>query len=173
MQIHNGGMAMNEPKRLERNQERLTELYPTFSKRVASVIAELEKRGYRPRIQDAWRSIEDQRKAYESGHSKLKFGFHNITADDGTPEALAVDLLDDDFPLASRKAYLLNLVQVSEKNGLTTGIRWGLTAKLSAGVDAAIAAEDWTANVKIGWDPTHVEPTGITVKDAKNGRRPA
>jgi hypothetical protein len=40
-------------------------------------------------------------------------------------------------------------------------------------IDDAIAAEDWTAQVKIGWDPLHVEPTGITVAEAKAGQRPA
>jgi hypothetical protein len=142
-------------------------------KRLAAVITDLEKQGLRPRIQDAWRSPADQLKAFNSGHSKLKFGFHNVTAKDGTKEALAVDLLDDDHAAHEGREYLLRLAAAAEKQGLTTGIRWGLPQKLRDAIDAAIAAGKWDAPVKIGWDPAHVEPTGITPAQAKAGKRPA
>jgi hypothetical protein len=48
-----------------------------------------------------------------------------VTAADGTPEALAVDMLDDDAPLNPSKKYLLMLAHAAEKAGLETGIRWG------------------------------------------------
>ena len=164
---------MKEADRINRNQTRLLELYPTFRARVKKAIIALEAQGIRPRIQDGWRSPEDQRKAYDSGNSKLLFGFHNVTSTDGKPESLAVDMLDDDAPLNVDRPYLLQLAAAAEKAGLTTGIRWGLPANLSAAIDTAIADQDWGANVKVGWDPTHVQPTGITVAEAKAGRRPA
>jgi hypothetical protein len=164
---------MKEADRRKRNETRLEQLYPTFRLRLKKVIKGLESRGLRPRIQDAWRSPADQKEAYDSGHSKLLYGFHNVTAKDGSPEALAVDLLDDDFPLNSRKSYLLQLAAVAGKAGLITGIRWGVPRHLSAAIDAAIAAKNWDANVKIGWDPTHVEPIDLTVAEAKAGKRPA
>jgi hypothetical protein len=102
----------------------------------------------------------------------LKYGFHNVTGAKGEKESLAVDLLDDDFPLASRKSYLLNLADATKKQGLNTGIRWGVPAALVAAIDTAIKNKTWDANVKIGWDPTHVEPTGITAAEAKAGKRP-
>ncbi|MBM4381901.1 MAG: hypothetical protein FJ091_00905 [Deltaproteobacteria bacterium] len=163
---------MKEELRRQRNAERLLELYPTFRVRLKRVIAALEADGFRPRIQDAWRSPDDQMKAFLSGHSKLKFGFHNVTAPSGAKESLAVDLLDDDSPLASRKKYLLRLAAAAEQHGLTTGIRWGVPAALRGAIDTAIATKDWEAKVKIGWDPTHVEPTGITPGEAKAGTRP-
>jgi hypothetical protein len=126
----------------------------------------------RPRIQDAWRSPADQLKAFNAGHSKLKFGFHNVTGANGTKEALAVDLLDDNAPLNPGRSYLLRLAAAAEHRGLVTGIRWGVPKALVAGIDAAIAKKDWKADVKIGWDPTHVEPTGITPSEAKAGKRP-
>jgi hypothetical protein len=132
----------------------------------------LEADGLRPRIQDAWRSPADQLAAFNSGHSKLKFGFHNVTAADGTPEALAVDLLDDSAPMNPGKPYILKLCAAAESVGLATGVRWGLPSALSDAIDAAIAAQDWKASVKVGWDPLHVEPTGITVQEAKSGKRP-
>jgi len=67
---------MKEADRRKRNEDRLAELYPTFRARLKKVIASLESSGLRPRIQDAWRSPEDQRKAFDSGHSQLLFGFH-------------------------------------------------------------------------------------------------
>lgn len=164
---------MTEPKRLQRNTDMLLQLYPAFRIRISRVIAELEAMDLRPRIQDAYRNPADQLKAYNSGHSKLKFGFHNVTGADGTKESLAVDMLDDDHPLNMSADYLLKLAAVSEKNGLKTGIRWGLPTKLKPAIDAAIAAKYWNAPVKIGWDPTHIEPTGVTVTEAKNGKQPA
>lgn len=163
---------MKEADRKARNAQRLTELFPTFRARLEKVITELEAKGLRPRIQDGWRSPADQLKAFNNGNSKLKFGFHNVTAASGSPESLAVDMIDDDNPLASAKPYLLQLAAAAEKAGLATEIRWGVPKALSGAIDAAISAQDWNANVKIGWDPTHVEPTGITVADAKSGKRP-
>lgn len=164
---------MKEAARKARNDQRLTELFPTFRARLRRVIVELEDKDIRPRIQDAWRSPADQLIAFNNGNSKLKFGFHNVTASDGSPESLAVDMLDDDSPTAPGKPYLLQLAAAAEKAGLVTGIRWGVPKALIGAIDAAIAAKDWNANVKIGWDPTHIEPTDVTVAQAKTGDRPA
>ena len=163
---------MKEADRKARNAERLRSLYPTFANRLVRVIGRLEKVGLRPRIQDAWRSPEEQRKAYESGHSKLLFGFHNVTGPVGEPQALAVDLLDDEAPLSVRVSYVLQLVAAAEAEGLTTGARWGLPIRLRSAIDAAIAAGNWDAKVKVGWDPMHVEATGLTVAEARTGKRP-
>lgn len=163
---------MKEADRKARNETRLAELFPTFSKRVARVIGALEGDGVRPRIQDAWRSPADQKKAFDAGNSKLLFGFHNVTGGDGKPEAMAVDMLDDDSPLAPGKAYLLRLAAAAEKEGLITGIRWGAPKALAEATNTAIAQKDWKADVKIGWDPTHIQPTDVTVAEAKAGKRP-
>lgn len=163
---------MNEAARKQRNVDRLAMLYPTFAARIARVIEQLESDGIRPRIQDAWRSPEDQKIAFDTGHSKLLFGFHNVTGANGHPEALAVDPLDDDAPLSASTEYKLKLAAAAEAQGLVTGIRWGLPQKMRLAIDNAIAAADWKANVKVGWDPLHIEPTGISVAEARAGRRP-
>lgn len=164
---------MKEADRLKRNDDRLAELYPTFRVRLKRVIKILEDRDIRPRIQSAWRSPDDQKKAFDSKHSKLLFGFHNVTGTNNKPESLAVDLLDDDAPLNPSKNYLLQLAAAAQAAGLITGVRWGVPAKLIPAINAAIAEQDWDANVKIGWDPTHVQPTDVTVAQAKAGERPA
>lgn len=163
---------MNEAARIARNKQRLTTLYASFEKRLKRVIAKLESDGLRPRIQDAWRSPEDQRRAYDAGHSKLLFGFHNVTGQDGTPQALAVDLLDDNAPLNAGRSYILRLAAAAQAEGLVTGVRWGVPKAMRDAIDAAVASGNWEAPVKVGWDPLHVEATGITVSEAKAGKRP-
>lgn len=163
---------MNDVARRKRNAERLAELHPRFARRVAAVIAELEDEGWRPRIQEAWRSPQAQLAAYRAGHSPLRYGFHNVTGPDGRPEALAVDMLDDDAPLSPGKPFLLRLAAAAEAAGLTTGIRWGLTHTLARAVDEAIATHQWQAPVKIGWDPAHLQAQGLTVAQARAGQRP-
>lgn len=163
---------MLEADRLQRNQARLQEMYPYFSVRVQAVLKELEAAGYRPRIQDAWRSPEDQLKAYRAGTSQVQFGFHNVTGANGVKEALAADILDDDHINDPKTHYMLHLAAAAEHNGLTTGVRWGLTDTFSKAIDTAIAAQTWTVPIHVGWDPMHVEVTGVTIPEAKKGIRP-
>lgn len=163
---------MNETTRRQRNAKKLGELYPAFRARIAALIVDLEGRGFRPRIQEAWRSPADQLSAFESGHSKLKYGFHNVTGAGGTMESLAVDLLDDSKPLNPSPAYLLQLAAAAGGRRLVTGVRWGLPPALAAAIDDAIKAKEWTRAMKIGWDPTHVQPAEVTVQEARAGKRP-
>lgn len=48
---------MNEAVRKQRNQQRLTELFPKFAQRVTAVVSDLEAQGFRPLIQYAHRSL--------------------------------------------------------------------------------------------------------------------
>ena len=130
---------------------------------MAAVIQDMETQGFRPRIQDAHRSIEKQLEAFINGFSKVKFGFHNVTGANGKPESLAVDLLDDDKPLNPSREYLIRLAATAEALGLQTGIFFGLPQNLRKGVRQAI---------KVGFDPTHVEVAGISIAEAKAGKRP-
>jgi hypothetical protein len=163
---------MEEAARRSRNAQRIGELDEVFARRVTAIIRSLETAGYRPRIQDAWRSPESQLSAFNTGHSRLRFGFHNVTGPDGEPQSLAVDLLDDDFPLNSRSDYLLRLAAAALAHTCQTGILWGLPPALREGVRSALDQRDWNARVKLGWDPTHVEPTDVTVDEAREGARP-
>lgn len=158
---------MNEELRMARNAQRLTELHPAFASLLRRVIRRLEADGKRPRIQDAWRSPAEQLAAFRSGHSKLKFGFHNVSGANGERCGLAVDLLDDNAPTSPGSEYLLRLARAARDQQLETGIRWGLPARLVAAVDAAISNGDWRARVKVGWDPTHVQPVGVTPAEAQ------
>jgi hypothetical protein len=164
---------MDEASRKQRNQQRLTECFPTFATNVALVISDLEQQGFRPRIQDAHRSIADQLTAFKNGFSKVKFGFHNVTGAGGQPEALAVDMLDDDNPLNPPREYLIRLAARAQANNLQSGAFFGLTQVLKSGLQQAIQNLTFGPQVKIGFDPTHIEVTGITIAQARAGTRPA
>ena len=164
---------MNEAARKQRNQQRLTECFPTFAGSVGAVIKDMEDQGFRPRIQDAHRTIEDQLKAFNGGFSKVKFGFHNVTGANGKPEALAVDLLDDNRPLNPSREYLIRLAATAQAHGLQTGIFFGLPQVLRKGLSQAIEDLNFSSAVKIGFDPTHIEVTGISITEAKAGKRPS
>lgn len=161
---------MQEADRIARNIARLGECHPLFAARVRSVIDALETQNFRPRIQDAWRSKQDQLIAFQTHHSQVTFGYHNATGPNGEKMALAVDMLDDDNPLASPVRYLLALAIAAGDNGLSTGILWTRTGQPPlVDAKAAIAARDIDANVHVGWDPTHTEVVGVTLAEAQNG----
>jgi hypothetical protein len=167
---------MTEADRLIRNRIRLLECHPTFRERVERILQGLQRRGFRPRIQAAARSPEDQLEAWRRGTSKLKFGFHNITGPHGQPQSLAVDILDDDAPLAPDKPFLVGLAVEAKKVGCQTGIAWGLPSHLRTLLELVISKDATMVgdygDLKIGWDPTHVEPLNLTVARAKLGERP-
>jgi len=163
---------MTDAARRDRNAARLKECYPTFRDRIALLIQRMEMRGYRPRIQTAARSPEEQLDAYRRGTTQLKFGFHNVVGKNGRPEALAVDILDDDHPLNPDKMYLVCLAAEARRVGCTTGIAWGLPDEFKAKLEHAISTNDGPYDGKIGWDPTHVEPMNLTIARARSGERP-
>lgn len=163
---------MNEQHRRERNTIRLAQLYRPFADQVQGVIADLESAGYRPRIQEAYRSPEDQLRAFRSGNSQLRFGFHNVTRSDGTPEGLAVDLYDDDRPLNPTTGYLLRLSGAAWGRNLGTGVLWGLTQRQRQLVTNAVNAQEWSREVRLGWDAWHIEPRGLSAAQARRGARP-
>ncbi len=163
---------MEESKRKKRNTDRLAECFPAFASRVAAVISDMEAQGFRPRIQSAHRSIADQLKAFNGGFSKVRFGFHNVTNVSSAPESLAVDLLDDDRPLNPTREYLIRLAATAQRHGVETGIFFSLPQSLRKGLADAIANLDFKSPVKMGFDPTHIQVTGITIAEAKAGKRP-
>lgn len=137
---------MEETARRQRNFVRLGELHPVVRRKVAAIVSDLEGHGWRPRIQCAWRSPADQLAAFQGGYSKVKFGFHNVTAGNGTHEALAADILDDDHPLEEPAPFLAHLRSSARAHGM---------------------------EAPFSWDACHVQICGITIAQARRGLRPA
>lgn len=162
---------MTEPERRTRNAARLAECWPPFARKVKAIILDLEGHGYRPRAQDAWRAPAAQLEAWYSGHSKLKWGLHNATGPGGIKEALAVDILDDDFPLNPRRSFILRLASSAQAHECKTGVDWGLPAAMRRALQEAITLKHWDYHGKLGWDPLHCEAP-ISPLLARWGRRP-
>lgn len=168
---------MTEDARNERNRTMLQSANPAFRSALSRVLAHLQAQGIRPRIQQCWRSPAEQQEAVRTGHSKLRWSYHNATTSDGRPDALAADVLDDDAPLSPGIDYLLALTRAARAEGLNTGIDWGLPTPIRKALNAAIAdGTPWTSAAgkpgPVGWDSCHVEWVGISVADARAGRRP-
>jgi len=166
------GCYMIESERIQYNENKLQELYPYFRVRVETVIKEMEQAGYRPYIQMAWRSPADQLDAYRSGASIVSFGFHDVTGTTGEKEALAADIWDGDLLNKVNIDFMLHLSAAAEARGLITGIRWELPDEDSVLIDIALMNKNWNAKIRVGQDPLHVEITGITNQEAKDGKRP-
>lgn len=164
---------MIESERKQRNLTKLQELHPAFRVRLEAVIKELERYGYRPRIEQGWRSPQEQLEAYRLKRSRVTYGFHNVTSPEGVKESLAADVWDDNDFAHQKTHFMLHLLAAAETNGLTTGMRWDLTPEKIAKIEAAIASKTWNTPVYAGWDPLHVEITGLTIQEAKDGKRPA
>jgi len=160
---------MTETDRLDRNAKRLNTCAKWIRPKIAAIISDLTSHGFRPRIQESYRSPADQLEAYNTGHSKLRFGFHNVTVKlkgNGLviPCACAVDLYDDDNPLTPSIKYLLMLTLSARSHGLTTGILWGLTPRQKTVVETALSERRFDTPIRTGWDSWHIEPKGTTAK---------
>lgn len=172
---------MNETKRLARNALRLTECWPPFGDKIRLILSVLEQESRRPRVQEAWRSPRDQAENVRREVSTVLFGFHNVTGPGGRPEALAVDLVDDDHPLSAPWNFICRVNELATKVGLMTGILWSqkgdrfpLTEVEKARITNATHTGDWSLVKphRIGFDPLHIQPVGLKPREAQAGRRP-
>jgi peptidoglycan hydrolase-like protein with peptidoglycan-binding domain len=107
--------------------QKLASLEPAFAKQVAAILDELSGRGFQPKLFFAWRSVEKQLELVKAGHSKVKFSFHNARAPDGTPRALAADIVDQRWywdKVAETKGFWAALGQAATARGLVWGGSW-------------------------------------------------
>lgn len=165
---------MTDSELTNRNIDKLAECNPWLRAKVGAILRDLQGHGYRPRIQEAWRSPADQILACLEGRSKVRWGFHNATGKANLPDALAADIVLDDCPYEEPREFLLKLYSSAKAHGLETGILFGLSAVNRVRLNKAVAASNWTYSGPIGWDPWHVQPTPstLTIAQAKRGERP-
>lgn len=72
-----------------------------------------------------WRSLEEQLQAYETGHSQLKFGNHNVVNASGRPCARAIDVMVCvDGKGTWDTDYYKPLVELAARHGLVSGGSW-------------------------------------------------
>jgi len=72
-------------------------LHPALLTVWRRIKARLLEIGHRPIIHYGWRSIRCQADIYRRGLSNVKFSFHNVQKDDGTPISYAIDAVDERY----------------------------------------------------------------------------
>lgn len=75
--------------------QKLMSMNSHFRQKIQKILAAMKKRGFKPKIVYAWRSVAIQLKLFKAGKTKVKFSFHNAQHLDGTPNAYAVDIVDE------------------------------------------------------------------------------
>lgn len=75
-------------------EKKMLSMEPVFRAKVRSVLGTLATQGFQPHIVYGWRSVEVQQRLVAEGKSKVRFSFHNAQKPDGTPNALAADVVD-------------------------------------------------------------------------------
>jgi hypothetical protein len=164
---------MNRRQRKALNAERVRKIHPALRPKIMAILSDMEGKGWQPMIDEGvYRTPAEQAEKKRRGLSKVDYSFHNVTGRDGTPEALAADIVDVRYGWNAPSKYWLQLASSAEAHGMQTGIRWGLSTPLRSAINALIRLRDWSAKYAIGWDAAHVEVKGITLSQAKMGRRP-
>lgn len=158
-------------------------LYGPFRLRVERVLHGLVGRGLDPRVRATFRDEERQKYYVRSGWSRVDWSFHMARNDDGSPGALAADIVPAGWirPVSGKESlfpdvweegpwqseeygriklayFAAVLLELAEKWELTTGARWSKTGTLG--------------DLGFGWDFTHMQPANLRMSDARRGVRP-
>lgn len=162
---------MTEEIRNRLNCERLLKVDVSIRKKIKAVLTDLEGHGLKPLIAaEVWRDPALQLKLFKQGRSKLRWGFHCATRN-GKPASLAADIVDAAKGWNASKEFWLKLAASARAHELQSGVYWGLPQSMRAAIEWAIIHREWKANIKIGWDPAHVQVSGLSVRDAMRGAR--
>ncbi len=164
---------MMEQERVRLNAERLLLLDACLHRQVAAVLSDLEAQGLRPLIaKDVFRTPARQLELYRQGRSKVRWGFHNATTRDGQPGALAADIVDADLAWNARRDFWLRLGEAALRRGLNWGGMFGLSAAQKTALRIALEARNYSVKLALGWDVAHIQIAGITIAEARAGKRP-
>lgn len=174
---------MTDERLQARNMAMTREVYFRLRPQVRRILHSMKRRGWRPRVQQAWRSPAEQLRKLKKKTSKVAWSFHNATRRmTGKPEALAVDVIDDKKLYRPPKLFWFHLAQLAQKNGMETGIAWGVKGKakreaIQEAIDFSMILDPerfarYTKKIRIGWDPGHCQPAGVKLSAARKGWRP-
>lgn len=108
-------------------EKKLRSCDPVLAQKVRSVLQGLRARGFQPKIVYAWRSVEVQAQLVKEGRSQVQFSFHNAQQPDGTPAALASDIVDARWnwtPAAKKNGFWKALSEEAKRQGLEWGGNW-------------------------------------------------
>ena len=158
---------MLEIRRRKRNTDQLKLMAPTVALQVREVLADLEAWGFRPRLQETYRTLAEQRQKFEQGLSRISgAGPHTlvevVSPSYFVPASRATHVLDDDSPLDPSPKFLASLAISAAKHGLRSGVIFGLEGDHRTKVNSAINQGLFKILAILlvrerGWDPNHIE----------------
>lgn len=155
------------------NAARVQLMHPKLRAKILAIICDMEGKGWQPIIDvGVYRTPAEQAEKKRLGFSKVSYSFHTVTGANGVPESLAADIVDVRYQWNAPSKYWLQLAACAEAHGMQTGIRWGLSTPKRAVINTLIRLKNWDAKFALGWDAAHTECKGITLAQAKAGKRP-
>ena len=165
-----------EARRVAQNANNLKKMALPMRSKVRGVITDLEGHGYKPIIDNAvWRSKAEQLALYRKGYSKVTYSYHNVSTKAGGPDSLAADIIDQRYGWfrVTPRRYWMTQARSAWVHNLYSGSHFGLTKAQRRAFDAALSSPNFTAySGPLGWDPAHIEPRGLSIAQAKAGKRP-
>lgn len=160
-------------QRTKLNEDRLLKVYHTMRPKFLAIIKDLEGKGWEPIIDaQVHRTPAQQAELKRKGNSSVSYSYHTVTGRNGEPESLAIDLTDARYGWDSPPDYWLQLASSAESHGCETGIRWGLKTPQRLIINTLIKLKKWKGSYARGWDAAHVQPKGISLGQARAGKRP-
>ena len=138
----------------------LAELTPPLRDAVRGILRDMRDSGLRPRIAEALRSPERQRRLLADKRTRTLCSKH-LPGRDGLSRA--ADIVDDEKAWGAPREFWLSLGRAAVRRGLVWGGMWIgsplLQAVERARLRAHLMSDAPHAEYKgrIGWDPAHVE----------------
>lgn len=153
---------MTDEELRKHNALKLREISQEHRQAFRKVVRTLEAHGHRPRITEAYRTPERQAELYAARVSRAKSGGKHTRSQGVHPASLAADIVCDHLPFAESPAFFASLACAAKREGLVTGLTWGLPQSIRENLQKAIDNLDLPVVQRIvtykrGWDPCHVE----------------
>ena len=93
---------------------------------IRNVLATLQAKGWQTRVKYGHRTIIEQKQILDRGHSNAPFSHHTTYSEDGTPAALAVDIIDRRYAwnIATTHQFWTDLGDACVSESLLWGGNW-------------------------------------------------
>ena len=93
---------------------------------IRNVLATLQAKGWQTRVKFGHRTVIEQKQIVDRGHSNAPFSHHTTYSEDGTPAALAVDIIDRRYAwnIDTNHQFWADLGEACVSEGLLWGGNW-------------------------------------------------
>ena len=150
--------------------KKLRSMDPVLAQKVDIILQNMRKRGFRPKVFYAWRSVQVQKSLKNKGSSNISFSYHNNEMKKNTPASMGADIVDSKIlwgegkPIEMIAPFWQALgEEVRKVGGLTWGGNWQPRGRRAKNERNRTLWEKY----KVGWDPAHIELSGYSIKEVK------